>query len=81
MKTDGLALGKGVLICGNPEEARKAIDEVMVARSFGAAGEKIVIQEFLEGKEISLHALCDGKTVRLFPSSQDHKRCSMATRA
>ena len=74
VKTDGLALGKGVLICGNPDEAGKAIDEVMVARSFGAAGEKIVIQEFLEGTEISLHALCDGKTARLFPSSQDHKR-------
>jgi phosphoribosylamine--glycine ligase len=74
VKTDGLALGKGVLICGNQEEAEKAIDEIMVARSFGAAGEKIVIQEFLEGAEISLHALCDGKTARLFPASQDHKR-------
>ena len=46
----------------------------MVGKSFGAAGAKIVIQEFLEGMEISLHAICDGKTARLFPTSQDHKR-------
>ena len=55
-------------------EAGKAIDEILVAKAFGAAGAKIVIQEFLEGIEISLHALCDGKTAKLFPTSQDHKR-------
>jgi phosphoribosylamine---glycine ligase len=74
VKADGLALGKGVLICTNETEANRAIDEILVAKSFGAAGAKIVIQEFLEGVEISLHALCDGKTAKLFPTSQDHKR-------
>ncbi len=74
VKADGLALGKGVLICTNVSEANKAIDEILVAKSFGVAGAKIVIQEFLEGVEISLHAICDGKTAKLFPTSQDHKR-------
>jgi len=74
IKADGLALGKGVLICTNVAEANKAIDEILVSKAFGAAGAKIVIQEFLEGMEISLHALCDGKTAKLFPTSQDHKR-------
>jgi phosphoribosylamine--glycine ligase len=74
VKADGLALGKGVLICANVADAEKAIDEILVAKSFGAAGAKIVIQEFLEGVEISLHAICDGKTAKLFPTSQDHKR-------
>lgn len=74
VKADGLALGKGVLICANVAEANKAIDEILVAKSFGTAGAKIVIQEFLEGIEISLHALCDGQTAKLFPTSQDHKR-------
>ena len=74
VKADGLALGKGVLICGSVADADKAINEILVQKAFGAAGAKIVIQEFLEGIEISLHALCDGKTARLFPTSQDHKR-------
>jgi len=74
VKADGLAFGKGVLICASVAEANKAIDEILVAKSFGAAGATIVIQEFLEGVEISLHALCDGKTAKLFPTSQDHKR-------
>lgn len=74
VKADGLALGKGVLICSSVPEAEKAIDEVLVQKSFGAAGGRIVIQEFLEGTEISLHALCDGKSAKLFPTSQDHKR-------
>jgi phosphoribosylamine--glycine ligase len=74
VKADGLALGKGVLICANEIEANHAIDEILVAKNFGAAGAKIVIQEFLEGMEISLHAICDGKTAKLFPTSQDHKR-------
>jgi phosphoribosylamine--glycine ligase len=74
VKADGLALGKGVLVCANMAEANKAIDEILVGKAFGAAGAKIVIQEFLEGVEISLHALCDGKTAKLFPTSQDHKR-------
>jgi phosphoribosylamine--glycine ligase len=74
VKADGLALGKGVLICANEIEANKAIEEILVTKNFGAAGAKIVIQEFLEGMEISLHAICDGKTAKLFPTSQDHKR-------
>jgi phosphoribosylamine--glycine ligase len=74
VKADGLALGKGVLVCSNPGEANRAIDEILVGKAFGAAGARIVIQEFLEGVEISLHALCDGKTAKLFPTSQDHKR-------
>ncbi|HXC36879.1 MAG TPA: phosphoribosylamine--glycine ligase [Candidatus Acidoferrales bacterium] len=73
-KADGLALGKGVLICANTAEADKAIDEILVSKSFGSAGANIVIQEYLEGMEISLHAICDGKTAKLFPTSQDHKR-------
>jgi phosphoribosylamine--glycine ligase len=74
VKADGLALGKGVLICTSVAEANKAIDEILVSKAFGAAGANIVIQEFLEGMEISLHAICDGKTAKLFPTSQDHKR-------
>ena len=74
VKADGLALGKGVLICAGVAEAAKAVDEIMVGKAFGAAGARVVIQEFLEGVEVSLHALCDGKTAKLFPTSQDHKR-------
>lgn len=74
VKADGLALGKGVLMCRTMEEASRAIDEVLVRRSFGEAGARAVIQEYLEGMEVSLHALCDGTTAKLFPTSQDHKR-------
>jgi len=74
VKADGLALGKGVLICTNQAEAEKAVDEIMVGKAFGAAGGRVVIQEFLEGIEVSLHALCDGRTAKIFPTSQDHKR-------
>jgi phosphoribosylamine--glycine ligase len=74
VKADGLALGKGVLLTNNTSEAGKAIDEIMVNKAFGVAGSRVVIQELLEGTEISLHALCDGKTAKLFPTSQDHKR-------
>ncbi len=74
VKADGLALGKGVLICANQTEAEKAVDEIMVGKAFGAAGARVVVQEFLEGIEVSMHALCDGKTAKIFPTSQDHKR-------
>ncbi len=74
VKADGLALGKGVLICGNQGEAEKAVDEIMVGKAFGAAGARVVIQEFREGVEVSMHALCDGRTAKIFPTSQDHKR-------
>ena len=74
VKADGLALGKGVLICANQAEAETAVDEIMVSKAFGAAGANVVIQEYLEGIEVSLHALCDGQTAKIFPTSQDHKR-------
>ena len=74
VKADGLALGKGVLICGNLAEAERAVDEIMVGKAFGAAGSRVVVQEFLEGIEVSMHALCDGQTAKIFPTSQDHKR-------
>jgi phosphoribosylamine--glycine ligase len=74
VKADGLALGKGVLVCANQAEAERAVDEILVHRAFGAAGARVVIQEYLEGVEVSLHALCDGRTARLFPTAQDHKR-------
>jgi phosphoribosylamine---glycine ligase len=74
VKADGLALGKGVLICHSKAEASLAIDDMLVRQKFGGAGRRIVIQELLEGAEISLHALCDGRTARLFPPAQDHKR-------
>jgi phosphoribosylamine--glycine ligase len=74
VKADGLALGKGVLICTNEAEAEKAVDEIMVGKAFGAAGARVVIQEFLEGIEVSMHALCDGQMAKIFPTSQDHKR-------
>jgi phosphoribosylamine--glycine ligase len=74
VKADGLALGKGVIICRSTAEADSALDQIMVQQRFGSAGRQVVIQELLEGMEISLHALCDGKTARLFPASQDHKR-------
>jgi phosphoribosylamine---glycine ligase len=74
VKADGLALGKGVLICRDMARADAAIEEILVKKAFGVAGGKIVIQELLEGMEISLHALCDGQTAKPFPTSQDHKR-------
>jgi phosphoribosylamine---glycine ligase len=74
VKADGLALGKGVLICASETEASRAIEEILVGKAFGVAGARIVIQEYLEGVEISLHAMCDGRTARLFPTAQDHKR-------
>ena len=74
VKADGLALGKGVLLTRTVAEAEQAVDEILVRQAFGTAGARIVIQELLEGMEISLHALCDGRTAKLFPTSQDHKR-------
>jgi phosphoribosylamine---glycine ligase len=74
VKADGLALGKGVLLCQSMDQAGLAIDEMLVQQKFGAAGSRIVIQELLEGMEISLHALSDGHSTLLFPTSQDHKR-------
>jgi phosphoribosylamine--glycine ligase len=72
IKADGLAAGKGVLIARAADEARSAIETVMSRREFGAAGDRIVMEEFLSGEEISLLALYDGKSYRLFAPSQDH---------
>lgn len=74
VKADGLAAGKGVLICHSLAETDAAIEQVMVDKSFGSAGEKLVIEEFLVGEELSLMAFCDGKTVVPMASAQDHKR-------
>jgi phosphoribosylamine--glycine ligase len=74
VKADGLALGKGVLLTQDLLEAEQAIESILINRTFGAAGEQVIIQELLEGMEVSLHALCDGHVIKLFPSSQDHKR-------
>ncbi|MDB5204894.1 MAG: phosphoribosylamine--glycine ligase [Candidatus Taylorbacteria bacterium] len=74
IKASGLALGKGVIIAENFDEAEKALREIMTDKVFGEAGDEVVIEEYLMGREISTHAFCDGETVVMFPSSQDHKR-------
>ncbi len=74
IKVDGLAFGKGVLICLNKEEAEKALQDIFIKKVFGESGREIVIEEFLTGIEISVHALSDGETYSMFPLSQDHKR-------
>ena len=74
LKASGLALGKGVLICEDREQARAGIAELMVDKKFGAAGDKIVIEEFMTGREVSALAFVDGKHYKLMTSSQDHKR-------
>jgi phosphoribosylamine--glycine ligase len=74
VKADGLALGKGVLICHNFEEAKKAIDDIMNAHKFGDAGKRIVIEEFLTGPEVSVLCYCDGTHILPMTSAQDHKR-------
>ena len=73
IKASGLALGKGVAICQNLKEAEKFLEEVMVKKIFGQAGRQVVIEEYLEGPEISIHAFCDGEQFHLLPSAQDHK--------
>jgi phosphoribosylamine---glycine ligase len=74
VKADGLAAGKGVLICANRAEADAAIEEILVRKAFGSAGEKVVIEEFLDGEEASFMALTDGEHVLPLATSQDHKR-------
>ena len=74
VKADGLAAGKGVYVCGSGEEAANAVREIMVEKKFGAAGRKIIVEELLEGKEVSVLAFCDGRTAKLMVSAQDHKR-------
>ena len=73
VKADGLAAGKGVLLCQTADEALAAVDSIMGKRSFGEAGNQIVVEEFLEGEEVSVLAFSDGQTVLLMDSAQDHK--------
>ncbi len=73
IKASGLALGKGVIIAQTLTEAEKAVEDIMVKKIFGKAGDKVIIEEFLEGPEVSIHAFCDGETAVLFPSGKDHK--------
>jgi len=74
VKADGLAAGKGVLICHTVQDAQRAVDEMMRGRVFGTAGDRVVIEEFLEGEEASFLAFTDGTTVLPLASAQDHKR-------
>lgn len=74
IKADGLALGKGVLICNTRKEAKDGLKEIMLDKAFGSAGNQVVIEEFLKGFEVSVLAFTDGKTVVPMVSSQDHKR-------
>ncbi|MEK7128188.1 MAG: phosphoribosylamine--glycine ligase [Patescibacteria group bacterium] len=74
IKADGLALGKGVVIAQSLEEANKTLEDIMVKKIFGNSGSTVVIEEFLVGPEISIHAFSDGKSYKMFPASQDHKR-------
>lgn len=74
LKADGLALGKGVLICENLEEALSGISEIMEEKKFGDSGNRIVIEEFMTGPEVSVLSFTDGKTIRILSSAQDHKR-------
>jgi phosphoribosylamine---glycine ligase len=73
VKADGLAAGKGVLLCQTADEALAAVDSIMGKRSFGEAGDQIVVEEFLEGEEVSVLAFSDGQTVLMMDSAQDHK--------
>ncbi|MEI8270210.1 MAG: phosphoribosylamine--glycine ligase [bacterium] len=74
IKASGLALGKGVIIAQTFDEAKEALENILVKKVFGEAGNEVVIEEFLTGPEISIHAFSDGKTFSMFPTSQDHKR-------
>ncbi len=74
VKASGLALGKGVYVCMNMGDAESALKDIMVDRMFGDSGNEVVVEEFLDGPEISIHAISDGTTYLMFPPSQDHKR-------
>jgi phosphoribosylamine--glycine ligase len=74
LKADGLALGKGVLICNTLEEAKAGVQEIMTDKKFGSAGNCMVIEEFMTGREVSVLTYVDGKTIRTMTSAQDHKR-------
>ncbi len=74
LKADGLALGKGVLICNTLEEAKEGVRSIMLDKQFGAAGNRMVIEEFMTGREVSVLSYVDGKTIKTMTSAQDHKR-------
>ncbi len=74
LKADGLALGKGVLICETKEEAMAGVQELMMDKKFGSAGNTIVVEEFMTGREISVLSFVDGNTIKIMSSAQDHKR-------
>lgn len=74
LKADGLALGKGVLICNTLEEAKAGVKEIMMDKHFGSAGNRMVIEEFMTGREVSVLSFVDGKTIKPMTSAQDHKR-------
>lgn len=74
LKADGLALGKGVLICENIEEANDGVRQIMLDKKFGTAGNRLVIEEYMSGREVSVLSFVDGKTIKIMSSAQDHKR-------
>ena len=74
VKADGLCGGKGVIIAQSKEEAKKTVDDLLNGSSFGEAGEKVIIEEFLDGYELSVFAICDGENYKILPAAQDHKR-------
>lgn len=74
LKDDGLALGKGVLICNTLEEAKDGVKTIMEDKKFGTAGNRMVVEEFMTGREVSVLSFVDGKTIRIMSSAQDHKR-------
>jgi len=76
IKADGLALGKGVLIAADEKEAEEAIDQLMVDKAFGASGNKVVVEEFMRGPEVSVLAFTDGNVIKPMVSSMDHKRAN-----
>lgn len=73
IKVSGLALGKGARVCRTEAKCRKATQDFMVDKIHGSAGDQVIIEEYLEGPEVSIHVLCDGTHVKLFPATQDHK--------
>lgn len=74
LKADGLALGKGVLICNTREEAKEGVKTLMLDKQFGHAGDRIVVEQFMTGREVSVLSFVDGKTIKIMTSAQDHKR-------
>ncbi len=74
VKADGLCGGKGVIIAQSKEEAKKTVDDMLNGEAFGEAGEKVIVEEFLDGYELSVFAICDGENYKILPAAQDHKR-------